>query len=78
MAKITFVVPEVTFKVAMINSQVVKIIFVVAEIFFKVALVTSSVLKISLFKWPRLLLWLCGITYCCDHFFSAQDNICGG
>ena len=71
MAKITFVVPEVTFKVAMINSQVVKIIFVVA-------LVTSSEHKISLFKWPRLLLWLCGITYCCDHFFSAQDNICGG
>ena len=34
-AKITLVVPEITFKVAVITSPVVKIIFVVAEITLK-------------------------------------------
>ena len=48
-ANITFVVLEITFKVAVITSRVVKIIFVVAEITFKVAVITSSVDKISLF-----------------------------
>ena len=56
LAKITLVVPEITFKVAVITSPVVKIIFVVAEITFKVAVITSSVDKISCL-WPRSLLW---------------------
>ena len=39
-AKITFVVAEITFKVVVITSSVVKITFVVAEITFKVAVIT--------------------------------------
>ena len=46
MAKITFVVSEITFKVAVITSPVAKITCVVTEITFKVALITS-VVKIS-------------------------------
>ena len=42
MVKITFVVPEITFKVVVITSSVVKITFVVAEIIFKVAVITSG------------------------------------
>ena len=53
---ITFVVPEITFKVAVITSPVVKIIFVVAEITFKVAVITSSLDKISLFM-TKIALW---------------------
>ena len=41
--KITFVVTEITFKVAVIISSVVKIPFVVAEITLKVVVITSSV-----------------------------------
>ena len=51
MAKITFVVVEVTFKMVVITSSVVKITFVVAEITFKVAVITSSVVKITFEKW---------------------------
>ena len=40
MAKITFVVAEITLKVAVIISSVARIIFVAAEITFKVALIT--------------------------------------
>ena len=43
----SFVVAEITFKVVVITSLVVKITFVVAEIPFKVAVVTSSVAKIT-------------------------------
>ena len=39
-AKITFVVAEITFKLVVITSSVVKITFVVAEITFKVAVIT--------------------------------------
>ena len=41
---ITFVVAEITFKVAVVISSVVKITFVVAEITFKVVVITSSVI----------------------------------
>ena len=47
MDKITFVVADITFKVAMITSSVTKIAFVVNEITFKVAVITSSVAKIT-------------------------------
>ena len=60
-AKITLVVPEITFKVAVITSPVVNIIFVVPEITFKVAVVTSSVDKISFF-------------YGQDRFCDGGDN----
>ena len=46
-AKITFVVAEITIKVAMITSSVTKITCVVTEITFKVGLITSSVAKIT-------------------------------
>ena len=39
-AKNTFVVAEITFKVIVITSSVVKITFVIAEITFKVAVIT--------------------------------------
>ena len=42
-AKITFIMTEITFKVAIIISSVVKIPFVVAQIIFKVAVITSAV-----------------------------------
>ena len=45
-AKITFVVAKIIFKVVVITSSVVKITFVVAEIPFKVAVITSPVVKI--------------------------------
>ena len=47
-AKIAFVVTEVTFKVAVI----IKITFVVADITFEVAVITYSVTKITL-QWLR-------------------------
>ena len=40
-AKVTFVVVEITFKVDVITSAVSKITFVVAEITFKVVVITS-------------------------------------
>ena len=46
-ARITVVVAEITFKVAMIISSVAKITFVIAEITFKVALITSLLAKIN-------------------------------
>ena len=49
-SKITFVVTEITVKVAVIISSVVKNTFVVAEITFKVVVITSSVVKISFLK----------------------------
>ena len=42
-ANITFVLAEITFKVALLTSSVPKITFVVAEITFKVAVMTSLV-----------------------------------
>ena len=57
-AKISFVVAEITFKVVVITSSVFKITFVVAEKTFKVAVVTSSEAKITfvaaeiILKWP--------------------------
>ena len=45
MAKITLVVDETTFKVAVITSSVANITSVVFEITFKVAMITSSVAK---------------------------------
>ena len=39
---------EITFKVAVITSSVVRITFVVAEITFEMAVITSSVAKITL------------------------------
>ena len=56
MAKLTFVVAEITFKVVVINSSVDKSNFVVCEITFIVAVITSSVDKISCLC-PRSLLW---------------------
>ena len=53
MAKITFVVAEMTFKFVMIISSVAKITFVVAEITFKMAVITSSVVKITSEKWVQ-------------------------
>ena len=47
MAKVTFVVAEITFKVIVITSSVVKIPFVVVYIILKVAVITSSVAKIT-------------------------------
>ena len=47
-AKITFVMAGITFKVAVIISSLAKITFVVAEITFKIAVITSSVAKITL------------------------------
>ena len=41
MAKITFVVAEITFKVVVTISSVANIIFVLAEMTFKVAVITS-------------------------------------
>ena len=49
--KITFVVAEITFKVAVFTSSVAKIIFVVVEITLKMAVITSSVVKITFEKW---------------------------
>ena len=43
---------EITFKVAVITSFMVKITFLVAEITFEVAVLTSSVAKITL-QWLR-------------------------
>ena len=43
LAKITFVVSEITFNVAVITSSVVKITFVVAEITFEVSVMTYSI-----------------------------------
>ena len=40
MAKVTFVLGEMIFKVAVITSSVVNITFVVAKITFKVAVIT--------------------------------------
>ena len=48
-AKITFVVAEITLKVVVITFLVVKITFVVTEIIFKQVVITSSVDNISLF-----------------------------
>ena len=45
-AKITFVMAGMTFKVAVITSSLANITFVVAEITFKVAVITSSLAKI--------------------------------
>ena len=67
MTKITFVVAEIIFKVALMTSLmakfslfVTKITFVVAEITLIMAVMTSSVSKISsFFSWPRSpLSWL--------------------
>ena len=44
-AKITFVLAEITFKLALLTSSVHKITFVVAEITFKVTVMTSLVGK---------------------------------
>ena len=49
MANINFVVAEMTFKVAVITSSVVKITFVVAEKTFKVTVISSSVDNIYTF-----------------------------
>ena len=57
-AKITFVVGEITFKVIVITSSVVRITFVIAEITFKVAVVTSSVAKITFVVAEIILKWL--------------------
>ena len=46
-AKITFVMADITFKIAVITSPVTKITFEVAEIDCKVALITSSVANIT-------------------------------
>ena len=54
-AKITFVVAEITFKVAVITSSVVKITFVVTEIIFKVAVVVVNHCFTSLFGTKGLL-----------------------
>ena len=43
MAKIIFVVAEITFKVAVVTSSLDKISFVVDETIFKVVVITSSV-----------------------------------
>ena len=51
MAKIAFVVVEVTFKMVVITSAVAKITFVVAEITLKMAVITFSVVKITFEKW---------------------------
>ena len=51
MDKITFVVAEITFKVAIITSSLAKITFVVAEITLRMAVITSSVVKITFEKW---------------------------
>ena len=43
----TFVVTDITFKVAVITSSVSNITFVVAEITFEVVVIISSVVKIT-------------------------------
>ena len=48
--RITFVVTEITFKVAMITSSVAKMTLVVAEITLKVDVITSPVVKITFKK----------------------------
>ena len=48
MAKITFVVAEITFKVVVITSSGDKITFVVVYIIFRVVVIISSVVKITL------------------------------
>ena len=50
LAKITFVMAEITFKVvvSLITSSVIKITFVVVWITFKVAVIISLVAKITL------------------------------
>ena len=45
-ANISFVMAEITFKVA-VTSSVAKITFVVAELTLKVAVISSSVVKIT-------------------------------
>ena len=52
MAKITFVMANITFKVALTTSTVFNITFLVAEMTFKIVLITSSVEKITLY-WLR-------------------------
>ena len=44
-AKITFLLAEITFKVVLFTSSVPKITFMVTEITFKVAVMTSLVAK---------------------------------
>ena len=45
--KITFVVANINFKVAVITSSVVKITFIVTEITFKMMVITSWVVEIT-------------------------------
>ena len=54
---VAFVEANITFKVAVITSSVVKITLLVAEITFKVVIITSSVAKITLHRLRSLLSW---------------------
>ena len=75
MAKITFVVAGITFKVVVITSSVAKINFEVGEITFIVAVIKSSVDKIN-FCVATITFVVTGITFKsgCDHFFCDQDQ----
>ena len=55
-AKITFVVTGISFKVAVVTSSVARINFAVGEITFILVVITSSVDEIS-FLLPRSLFW---------------------
>ena len=65
--KITFVVANTIFKVAMITSSVVMITRVVAEISFKVDVITYLVVKIT---------FVVAFQSVCDRFSSGQDHFC--
>ena len=53
-----FIVAEITFKIAVITSSVVKITFLVAEKTFLVAEISSQVVKITFEEWPqRMFKW---------------------
>ena len=72
MAKITFVVNETTFKVAMITSSEVNIFFVVTEIIFLLEDTSFLVTKI-IFVMAEI-----RVKRGCDYFFSDQDHFCSG
>ena len=81
-AKITLVMSEITFNVAVITSSVAKITFVVAEITFKVDMITSAVVQIT-FVVAEITLKIVVIISSsfyngCDHFLGGHDNLCSG
>ena len=62
MAKITYIVFEITFKVAVVTSSLAKITFVENERTFKVALITYSVVNIVFVVTGIIFCWLTSVS----------------